>query len=108
MTKIRPTLHLQEAPEFVVPLANTLVPNPLAYWRSLTQEQRRRMTVPELIKAMGPLHVNHQEYQGKAPPVISVVHRHENLVGRHDASYSPVYKESLWGSIKTLFARVLR
>ena len=77
-------------------------------WHALTSEQRQRMTVPELIKAMGPLHVNHLKYKEKAPPVISVVHRHENLVGRHSSSFSPVYKKNTWGAIKTLFAWVMR
>lgn len=73
-------------------------------WNALTSEQRRRMTIPELIKAMGPLWVNHPEYKEKPAPVISVVHRHENLVGRHDSSSDPAYKKSTWGAIKTLFA----
>ena len=78
-------------------------------WHALTFEQRRRMTVPELIRAMGPLHVNHPGYKEKAPPVISVVHRHENLVGAHAQSTSdPVYKKSTWGSIKTLFGWAMR
>lgn len=77
-------------------------------WNALTFDQRRRMTVPELIRAMGPLHVNHPGYKEKSPPIISVVHRHENLVGRHDASSSPAYKKSTWGSIKTLFAWSMR
>ena len=77
-------------------------------WNALTQEQRQRMTVPELIAAMGPLHVNHHSYQEKDPPVISVVHRHENLVGAHTAASAPVYKRSMWGAIKTMFAWAMR
>ncbi len=34
-------------------------------WASLTQEDRRRMTVPELIEAMGELHVNHPAFKAK-------------------------------------------
>ena len=77
-------------------------------WNALTWEQRRRMTVPELIAAMGELHVWHPRYKAK-PMDISVVIPHRNLTGVH--GYVIEHTTStrrLWGRIKTLFAWALR
>jgi len=32
-------------------------------WNALTQEQRKALTIKQLIVAMGPLHVNHPQFQ---------------------------------------------
>jgi len=61
-----------------------------------TWEQRRRLSAAELIRLMGPLHVNHPEYQPRPHTLLPV----PNLAG-----CQPVfscYDLSIWGQIKML------
>ena len=84
---MKPTRSLIEVPSFV--------PLGLA---APTWEQRRRMTAAELIKLMGPLHINHPDYQPRLGGMLPM----PNLAGRR-----PVFEgsdETFW----SLMRRVLR
>ena len=74
-------------------------------WDSLTQEQRRALTIPQLVNAMGSLHVHHPDYAKKAA-------RGERLLPMQNlAGIQPVierYDARLLGSWRRMLAWVMR
>mgnify|MGYP001577881847 CR=1 FL=1 len=80
---------------------------PTTAWQRLTQQDRRRMTVPQLIEAMGPLHVHHPDYKphGRVPlPQVPL----RNLVKDPYPEYSIPDIHSFWGLIAAVAKMVLR
>lgn len=70
---------------------------------STTQEQRKRMTVPELIALMGPLHVHHADYKPRAHTSLC---KPENLAGKQSViSHTDA---SILGQFKAAFLWVLK
>ena len=55
-------------------------------WNALTQEERKRMTPAELIKAMGPLHCQHKDYKERPVPLIPMPNLagKQPVISRHD------------------------
>lgn len=75
---------------------------PSSEWSRLTQEQRQRMTVPELIQAMGPLHCQHPAFRPKPrsvlpSPNLSGVNGHvvEHYDGRLRGRFSTLIRWAL-------------
>ena len=70
-------------------------PEPEPGLGSVTWEQRRRMTAAELIKLMGPLHVNHPDYKARSRSLLPM----PNLADRQ-----PVFEckdPSFWALCKS-------
>ena len=88
----RPTLHVAQPEES----------DPLTAWRErwnkLTQEDRARMTVPELIKAMGPLHALDKRFV-KRPrsllPLPNLTGVHGHVIEHHDARFRAQWKRMI-------------
>lgn len=72
-----------------------------AAWNALTQEQRQDMSVRQLIKAMGPLHVNHKDFKERPRSLLPMPNlalpRIEVEVG-HRATFVEIVKLT-WGWI---------
>ena len=81
---------------------------PTTAWQRLTQQDRRRMTVPELIDAMGTLYVLHPQHckPHEKVPLPQVPLR--NLVKDPYPEYSIPDIHSFWGLIAAVTRMVLR
>lgn len=89
-TKKRPTLHVARTEPSRCRLGD------------YTQEQRKRLTVAELIIVMGPAHVNHQDFKPKSRSLLPM----PNLTGVHGHVIEE-YHVSLWALMKRALRWVL-
>ena len=69
----------------------------ISRWNSLTQEDRRRMTVPELIKAMGELHVNHPAFKPKPRSLLPMPNLAgvQPMISEHHMSFWRLIKQTI-------------